>query len=106
MLNIIEACEDEKLFAPFFKDPETWRAWRAFLCALFLLCPCRQRNWRSDRECTKRDSAPVKRFDVMKHGLSAGGARKVLHLPLIAVFLAVFKDWRPYLVPGERGHSS
>ena len=34
-MNILEACDDPKLFAPWFKSPPTWRAWRAFLCALF-----------------------------------------------------------------------
>jgi hypothetical protein len=34
-LNIIEAAADPNLFAPWFRDRATWRAWFAFLRALF-----------------------------------------------------------------------
>jgi hypothetical protein len=36
-MNILEAIADPKLFRPWFRDPATWRAWHAFLGALFAL---------------------------------------------------------------------
>ena len=37
MLTILDAIRDKALFAPWFRDPSTWRAWFAFLSALFAL---------------------------------------------------------------------
>jgi hypothetical protein len=34
-MNIIEACGDPELFAPWFRDRATWRSWFSFLRALF-----------------------------------------------------------------------
>ena len=34
-MDIIQAIEDLKLFKPWFKDPNTWKAWFVFLAALF-----------------------------------------------------------------------
>ena len=36
-VSIIDAMGDPNLFGPWFRDPETWAAWRAFLSALFVL---------------------------------------------------------------------
>ena len=33
-MNILQAIDDPKVFAPFFRGP-TWDAWRVFLAALF-----------------------------------------------------------------------
>jgi hypothetical protein len=34
-MNILQALADPNLFAAWFKDHETWAAWRVFLAALF-----------------------------------------------------------------------
>ena len=36
-VSILDARGDPNLFAPWFRDAETWSAWRAFLAALFAL---------------------------------------------------------------------
>ena len=36
-ITIIDACSDPALFAKWFRNAETWRAWFAFLRALFAL---------------------------------------------------------------------
>jgi hypothetical protein len=36
-VTILDAVRDPKLFAPWFRDPSTWRAWFAFLATLFAL---------------------------------------------------------------------
>jgi hypothetical protein len=35
-MNIIQALDDPKVFAPFFRSP-TWAVWRVFLAVLFAL---------------------------------------------------------------------
>jgi len=100
-VTILDACGDPALFARWFRNTETWRAWFAFLRVLFGL------SMSSDdlelfRRCTARETPP------------AGGARecwlvcgrragKSFMLALVAVFLACFWDWSQYLSPGERG---
>jgi hypothetical protein len=37
MMNILEALDSPEVFAPLFRKPETWKAWRSFLAALFAL---------------------------------------------------------------------
>ena len=34
-MTILEAMRDPALFGPWFKDRDSWRAWEAFLAALF-----------------------------------------------------------------------
>jgi hypothetical protein len=34
-ITIIEACQDPKIFGPWFKDQETWAAWFVFLKVMF-----------------------------------------------------------------------
>ena len=87
---------------PYFRDPETWRAWRAFLCALFAL-PMSEAELAIYTECTGRKQAPAKRFDEAWLVCGRRGG-KSFTLALISVFLGVFIDWRPRLVPGERAH--
>ena len=53
------------------------------------------------RECTKREAIPGKRFDEIWLVIGRRGGKSRV-LALIAVYLACFKDWRPFLSPGER----
>ena len=100
-VTIVDAIADPNLFARWFRDRETWRAWFVFLRALFGL-PMSADDLALYRQCTGRDDPPP------------GGAReawlvvgrrggKSMVLALIAVFLACFCDWAPFLSPGERG---
>ena len=34
-ITILDCLDDPNIFAPFFKHPKTWAAWRGFLAALF-----------------------------------------------------------------------
>ena len=36
-MNILAATRDRKLFAPWFRKPDTWASWFSFLAALFAL---------------------------------------------------------------------
>jgi hypothetical protein len=99
-VNILEAIDDPKLFKPWFRDPRTWMAWRAFLMALFAL-PGDPALLPIYARCTGRTTLPA--APATEAWLACGRrAGKSFVLALIAVFLACFRDYRPYLQPGER----
>lgn len=99
--NILAALDHPALFGPWFKDASTWRAWRAFLCALFGL-PMDGGALDLFRLCTGRETAPA--MAALEAWLVCGRrSGKSFIAALIAVFLACFKDWEPYLQHGERG---
>ena len=99
-MNIIEAISDPTVFGPAFRNPGTWSAWRSFLAALFGL-PMDDEQRRIFTECTQRADSPSTPSNEawLVCGRRAG---KSFTLALIAVFLAAFKDWRPFLNVGER----
>jgi hypothetical protein len=98
--TILSAIADPKLFAPSFRDPETWHAWRAFLAALFAP-PMDDEQLAIYREHTGRTDPPAAPF---AEGWLICGRRagKSAMLALCAVYLATFRDYRPHLSPGER----
>jgi hypothetical protein len=100
-LNILQATQDPQLFDRWFKDRETGQAWFAFLAALFAL-PMTKQELAIYRECTGRTEQPGAQSQEawLVCGRRAG---KSFVLALIAVFLATFFNWRPYLSPGESG---
>jgi hypothetical protein len=99
-MNIIQAIEDEALFANWFRDPSTWAAWRAFLRAAFGL-PMTAPELQLYRASTGRADAPTEPCTEIWLAIGRRGGKSFV-LALIAVFLACFKDYRPYLQPGER----
>jgi hypothetical protein len=100
-LSILDAMNDRHLFAPWFRDAETWAAWRAFLAALFAL-PMTDEQVETYRSFTGRSELPS--APTSEAWLVCGRrAGKSFVLALIAVYLACFHDYRRYLAPGERG---
>jgi hypothetical protein len=99
--SILDACADPQLFAPWFRDPESWVAWRAFLAALFGL-EMTAEQLATYRECTGRSAPPntVAGEAWLVCGRRAG---KSFVLALVAVYSAAFRDYRRHLAPGERG---
>jgi hypothetical protein len=100
-VSILDAIVDEHLFAPWFKKRATWQSWFAFLAALFAL-PMTPDQLGIYRSCTGRTTPPTK--PAQEAWLICGRrAGKSFILALCAVFYACFRDWGPYLAPGERG---
>lgn len=99
-MDILAVLDDRELLGSALRERTTWSAWRAFLAALFGL-PMSEAETDLFRGCTGRTLAPAMAFTEawLVCGRRAG---KSFVLALIAVFLAVFKDWRPYLATGER----
>lgn len=99
-MNILEACADPKLFAPFFKSPATWASWRAFLAALFAL-PMTDEEAAIFRKHTRREALPDQPSTEAYLVVGRRGGKSFI-MALIAVFLACFREYRQFLQPGER----
>jgi hypothetical protein len=100
--SILEVMDDPNLWAPWFKDPATWGAWRCVLKALFAL-PMDSADAALFQHLTGRATPPV--LPVVE-GWTLGGRRsgKSFIGALVATYLAVFIDWTPRLQRGERAH--
>lgn len=99
-VSILEAADDPRLFAPWFRDPPSWRAWRAFLAALFAL-PMGDEALALYRARTGRSEPPEAAFSEawLICGRRAG---KSFTMALVGAYLATFRDYRAHLAPGER----
>jgi hypothetical protein len=99
-VNIVEAMHDKHLFKSLFRDLETWQAWQVFLKALFGL-PLDDTELELYKACTGRLKAPQQAFTEAwaPTGVRSG---KSFIAALVAVYLACFRDYKPYLAPGER----
>jgi hypothetical protein len=100
--TIIEAIKDPGLFQPCFKDMGSWRAWLAFLKALYGLDMIPQ-EIELFRQCTGRKLPPSKPSNE-SWVICGRRSGKSFISGLIAVYLACFRDYRHYLSPGERVH--
>jgi hypothetical protein len=99
--TILDAIDSPAIWGGWFHRPQTWRPWRTFLSCLFGL-PLDAAGMELFRQCTGRTVPPPGGF--LEAWLVCGRrAGKSFTLALIAVYLAVFRDWRPYLSPGEIG---
>jgi hypothetical protein len=97
-MNIIQALDDANVFGGLFRGG-TWDAWRTFLAALFAL-PLTPEQLEVYQRHTGRSAPPPE--PAQEAWLVCGRrAGKSLILATIAVFLAAFCDWRPFLGPGE-----
>ena len=97
-MTLLEALRDLNLFGKHFKG-QSWKAWRVFLAALFAEAPAGD-DLAVYRTCTGREAWPQAPFTeaALIVGRRGGKSRT---LALIAVFLACFKDYGPFLAPGE-----
>jgi len=100
VMDIVTACADQNLFAPWFRSPATWAGWFVFLRALFGL-RLTPKQLALFTECTGRTVAPT---EAATEGWLIVGRRggKSFVMALCAVYLACFRDYRQYLQPGER----
>ena len=96
-MNILQAIADPNLFAGWFKDRETWAAWRTFLAALFGL-PVEERALFA--ECTGSRPPPTSQSREAYLIVGRRGGKSFI-AALIGVFLAAFRTYK--LSPGERG---
>ncbi len=100
-MTILDTIRDPHLFGPWFRDAESWRAWLAFLRALFAL-PMDEVDMQIYTACTGRTASPSAPAVEAWMPIGRRGGKSFI-VALIAVFLACFRDYRQHLAPGERG---
>ena len=103
--SIIAACRDPHFWAPWFHQHghpglDSYAAWFAFLAALFALpmTDAELTLYRKHTGRTDRPSEPA-REAWMVVGRRGGKSR---FMAIIAVYLACFRSYVPFLAPGER----
>ena len=101
-MDIIQAIEDQKLFGSLFRDQDTWVNWKVALKTIFALS-MNKKELRIYHKFTGRKNPPRIPFKEVFLIIGRRGGKSFVSA-LIAVFLAVFKDWRARLGPGERGY--
>jgi len=101
-MNIIEAIEDHRFFRPLFRDLRTWKSWFALLRALFGLPVDDAEEARLFASCTGL-TVPACRQAKEAYIIAGRRSGKSFMASIIAVFLATFRNWEPYLSPGEKG---
>lgn len=101
--SLIDACQNKNLFQHWFSRTDSWKAWYAFMKATF--------GEKMDdteleifKKCTTRKNAPPLGNRFKEVWLACGRrSGKSQTISLIAVYMALFHDWSPFLSPGERG---
>lgn len=99
-LNIIKACHDPHLFAPWFREATTWGPWFTALKALFGL-PMDAAELALFAQCTGRTIAPTTSATEGWFIVGRRGGKSFI-TALIGVYLATFRDYSRFLAPGER----
>ena len=100
-----EALQTRELLGAAIRSPKSYWPWFALAKAMSGL-PLDEREIKLYRECTARQRQRVRRavqravqFAYLICGRRSG---KSFFLALVAIFQALFKNWRQYLSPGER----
>ena len=96
--TIIEAMDSPDLFGPWFERGD-WTAWKAFLAALFGL-PMNGSARATYRLHTRRSRLPRAAFSEAWLIIGRRGGKSRI-MALVATYLACFRDYAPYLAPGE-----
>jgi len=99
--DILRACADPNLVGAWFRrDKDSWQAWFAFLAALFAL-PMDEQQLALYRQHTGRENPPEKASTEAWLVVGRRGGKSFM-MALVATYLACFREYRPYLAPGER----
>jgi hypothetical protein len=99
-MKITEAVDDTNLLGASIKDPVSFAPWKALMAAAFGL-PLDPDQLSLYRACTNRTSPPSAQFKSIFMCIGRRGGKSVC-MALLAVYLAIFRDWRPKLTAGER----
>jgi hypothetical protein len=97
--TLIEIMEDPTRFGRFFPG-DSWDPWKAFIRALFAL-PMDQAQVELYRHHTGRVTPPTAPFTEAAIVVGRRGGKSRV-LATIALYLALFRDYRQYLAPGEK----
>jgi hypothetical protein len=96
----IKLMHDRRMFGKFFRDVRTWAAWEVFLKAVFTLSMTA-----GERELFTRSTGldgPPKQRPSQVYVIAGRRSGKSVMAALIALYLALFEDWKGKVSPGER----
>jgi len=102
-MNIVETVESDKLFKPWFTDLTTWEAWITYLRALFALSGASSGDLATFKELSETPKWPLEPYEE-SYVVAGRRSGKSSIVSLIAVYMALFKDWTSILSKGEKGH--
>ncbi len=103
-MNILECMNDPALFGKTFRRGllrDSWKAWRAFLSAVFGL-PLDAEGLKTFRKHTGRVDAPTEPFSEV-YAICGRRSGKSLIAAMTATYLAAFRDYEAILAPGDIG---
>jgi hypothetical protein len=101
-MNIIQAFEDKEIFGRLIKNQVTWSSWKIALKAIFAL-PMTAEELEIYSKHTGRERPPSQPFKEVFLAVGRRGGKSFISA-IIAIFLAVFRDWKGQLGPGETGY--
>lgn len=97
-ITVLDLMDDPTLLGRFFQGP-SWDAWRVFLCALFAL-PMTAAQLETFQKHTGRTKPPIVPCSEVWLSKGRRGGGSIIGA-LISFYMSVFRDWRPFLGPGE-----
>jgi|GEM_PF-343321 len=100
-LNLLEALSSSRGLGTYFTDKSTWWPWFVFIKALIGQGTLSAREKTLLKDCTGLDAPPTKRI---REAFLICGRRsgKSTFCALLAVFYAVWGEWKRYISLGER----
>jgi hypothetical protein len=99
-MTLREALADPHLFGPHFADP-SWDRWKIYLDALFAEAAPDEARQALYRECTGRTEWPAKPSTETTLIVGRRGGKSRI-LALLAIWLACFTNYTPFLAAGEQ----
>ena len=101
-LTIDKAFSDDRIFGTLIKDQSTWKSWIVVLKAIFGL-PMDHEELKIFQKNTGRKRVPADQFSETFLIIGRRGGKSFMSA-IIAVYLAIFVDWKEHLRPGEIGY--
>ena len=99
-MDILAAIDDPNLLGASIKDAASFAPWKALLASAFGL-PLDPDQLGLFRQWIGRTSRPSGHFRATFLCIGRRGGKSVC-MPLMATYLAIFRDWRSKLTAGER----
>jgi hypothetical protein len=99
-MNIIECLDSPDLLGAALKSPESFGTWRTVLKSLFGL-PMDADEAELFTAYTGREELPTAAFAVMWLVAGRRGGKSFM-MALIAAYMGLLRDWKPFLSPGEK----
>lgn len=99
-LTLLDAVRDPQIFLPSFADPDDWEVWWAFIAACFAYDMTPEQLALFEK-CTGRKVPPKQQVKEAWLVVGRRGGKSRV-LALIAVWLACFFNYKPYIARGQR----